>query len=57
MPLGFYVFCNITQGPGMGGGTNDTVTFSMTFQSTATGIAGTNAIQHFDPPTDRDWET
>lgn len=49
MPLGFYVFCNITQGPGMGGGTNDTVTFSMTFQSTATGVAGTNAIQHFDP--------
>lgn len=50
-PLGFYVFCIITQGPGIGGGTNDAVTFSMTFQSTATGLDNVKAIQYFNPVT------
>lgn len=49
MPMGFYVFVNITQGPGIGGGTNDVITFSMTFSVTSTNINGVNAIQHFDP--------
>jgi len=44
----YYVFVNITQGPGLGGGTNDTVTFSMTFSSTATGFNGVDAIQIVD---------
>lgn len=43
--LKYNIFVNITQGPGLGGGTNDTVTFSMTFSATATGFAGVDAIQ------------
>ena len=43
--LEYYIFVNITQGPGLGGSTNDVVTFSMTFSATATNVSGVNAIQ------------
>ena len=43
--LEYYIFVNITQGPGLSGGTNDTVTFSMTFQATATNVDGVDSIQ------------
>lgn len=43
--LEYYIYVNITQGPGLGGGTNDAVTFSMTFSATATNVANVNAIQ------------
>ena len=43
--LEYDIFVNITQGPGLGGSTNDTVTFSMTFSATATNVAGVDAIQ------------
>ena len=46
--LEYHIYVNITQGPGLGGSTNDTLTFSMTFSATSTGVKDVDAIQVSD---------
>ena len=46
-PLGFYMFCNIIQGPGIDAKHRQIVTFKMTFKLTSTN-SNIKAIQYFE---------